>query len=165
MAVVTVRSQLITNINASPPVQNPAFLEGGIQRSTTGIVTVTSGDSIASQFKIARVYSWHRIRSIMMFNSAITSGAINLGLYRVDADGGAVVLANAYASALSIASASTAGGQLAASVRSLANQGQQIWQDAGYSTDPHYALDLVATLTAAAAATGQLIFDVGTVID
>ena len=165
MAVITARSTIVANTFASPPIQNPTVFENGRERCSVAVVGVTSGDSIGSVYKLARVFSWHRIRSIRMFNAAITSGAANFGLYRVDADGGAVVLANAYASAVSIASAQTTGTELAFSNRAISAMAQFIWQDAGLTADPHLPYDLCMTLTAAAAASGSVGFDIGFVID
>lgn len=165
MAVVTVRSQLITNIVASPPVQNPVTQENARQRTSAGVVTVTNGDSIASQYKLARVMSHWRIIGLRLFNAAITSGAGSLGLYRTDADGGAVVVAAAYASAISIASATTTGTELLFSARTIDKLTNLVWQDAALSADPRLAYDIVLTLTAAATATGLLALDLSFAVD
>lgn len=165
MAVVTVRSTLITNVVASPPVQNPVTQEAARQRSAAGVVTATNGDSIGSVYKFARVPTHARLQSIRLFNAAITSGAGNLGLYRTDADGGAVVSAACYASAISIASATTTGTELLFSARAIDKLTNLVWQDAGLTTDPRLVYDICLTLTAAAAATGFISLDLSYCID
>jgi len=165
MAVVTVRSQLITNIIASPRVQNPVTQENGRARSSAAVVTVTNGDSINSQYKLARVMSHWRLVGLRLFNAAITSGAANIGLYRTDDDGGAAVAAACYASAISIASATTTGTETLFSARTIDKLTALVWQDAGASADPRLAYDIVMTLTAAAAATGYVALDLAFVVD
>lgn len=165
MAVVTVRSNLVTNIAATPPLQNPVTQENARKRASACVATVTNGDSIASQYKMARVMSHWRLINLRLFNGAITSGAANLGLYRTDADGGAVVSAACYAAGASIASATTTGTELLFSARPINQLSNLIWQDAGLSADPKLAYDLVFTLTAAATATGFLVLDLNFCVD
>lgn len=165
MAVVNIQSALITNMNASPPVQNAVSIEGGRKRSTVGFVTVTNGDSIASTYRIARIMSHWRLQTLRMFNNAITSGAANIGLYRTVADGGALVLASPYGAAIAIATANLAGTELLFANRTLDQIGASVWQDAGLTADPRLAYDLVVTLTAAATATGILAFELGFCVD
>ncbi|CAB4166336.1 hypothetical protein UFOVP843_23 [uncultured Caudovirales phage] len=165
MAVVTVRSTIITNAIASPPVQNPVTQDGARQRSAAGVATVTNGDSIASIFKLVRVPSMARLQSLRLFNAAITSGAGNLGLYRTDGDGAAVVSVACYASAISIASATTTGTELLFSARTIDKLTNQVWQDAGLTADPRLFYDICLTLTAAAAATGLIALDLSYCVD
>lgn len=164
MAVVAVRSDLLQNTRGNLR-QNPSLLEGGIQRSTSAIITITNGDSIGSTYRLMQVPSWHRIRSILAYHGAATNTAINIGLYRTEADGGAVVVANAYADQRAISTNGFLGIQLRLQTSVFDKFTQQVWQDAGYSVDPRIMLDLVVTLSAAAASTNVVAFDVGTVID
>lgn len=164
MAVVAVRSDLLQNIRGNLR-QNPALVEGGIQRSTSMVISIANGDSIGSTYRLMQVPSWHRIRSILMYAGPVTGCSINIGLYRTEMDGGAVVLANAYVDQRAITANTFTGVQLAAQQRTQDKFGQQVWQDAGYATDPRLMLDLVVTLTAAAASNNTVAFDIGTVID
>ena len=167
MALVTVRSGLVSNIVASPPVQNSVMLENGRQRSSCSFVTVTNGDSIGSIYKMARVMSHWRIQSLRAVWGNITSGTASLGLYRTDQDGGALVLAAAYAAGQSIATANfaTGGLELFLQNRTIDKTIQQVWQDAGLAADPKLAYDLCFTLNAAATATAFLGLDAGFVVD
>lgn len=165
MAVVIVRSTLIANTIASPPVQNPVTQENGRQRSSAAVVTVTNGDSIGSVYRLARVFSHWRMQSLRMFNGSITSAAASLGLYRTEADGGALVLATAYANSQAVATANSTGLELMFHNRSIDKLVQTVWQDAGLTADPRLPYDLCLTLTAAATATGVIAFDVCFVVD
>lgn len=164
MAVVAVRSDILTNTRANLR-QNPSYIDGGIQRTTSMIISLSNGDSIGSVYRLMQIPSWARIRSIMMYTGPVTGCAINIGLYRTEADGGAVVLANAYVDQRSIASNTFTGVQLAVQQRTQDKFNQQVWQDAGYTTDPRLFLDLAVTLTAAAGGTNTTAFDIGWVMD
>jgi len=163
MAVVTVKSTAITNVDSTPIVQNKPQISRGKRMHSIGVVTVTSGDSIGSQYRFARLRSGDRVASITAFWGAITSAAMNLGVY--DVNGGAAVVSPnfatgaqaLFASAQSIASANTPGGaSLTYAVTSLANAEKRVWELLGFTADPGKEYDLTATLTAAATATAQL---------
>jgi hypothetical protein len=165
MSVVSKYSALVTNHNASPPVQNAVTVEGARQREIVATVAIASSDSATSVYRLARLMSHWRVSSIRVLNTAVTGAAINLGLRRIVADGGAAVADTAYASALSIATASATGTEAAYQNRSVANAAQNVWADAGLSSDPHLAYDLVAVLSADATAAGTLAVQVTYCID
>lgn len=165
MALVTVRSNLITNIVAVPPVQNIVTLENARKRASAAVVSVTNGDSIGSIYKLARVMSHWRLVNLRVFNGAVTSAAANLGLYRTDADGGAVVSAACYAAAVSLAAATTTGTEMLFAARTVDKLTALVWQDAGLTVDPRLAYDVCFTLTAAATATGFVAMDLDFCID
>lgn len=156
MAVVALKGANITNLDASPAVLPAVTLNGARVRSISDTIEITSGDSIASTIRMARVPSSATILSIKIFCDAITSAAADIGLYRTTQDGGAVVDADCYATAQSIASASVVGIETAFEVRDIANIQRRVWQDAAATSDPGLLYDIVATLTAAAAASGTL---------
>lgn len=163
MAVVTVKSTRISNAENVQQTNDSPVVNHGRKRSLCATVEVTNGDSIASKFILARVHSSWRITSIKLFCDAITSAAADIGLYQTSAfpnNGGAVVDADAYGSAVSIATANTTGIEVAYEARDIANIQRQVWQDAGATTDPVRFYELVATLTAAATATGTLSVEV-----
>ena len=91
MAVVTVKSTAITNVDATPIVQNTPLRHRGTRKHCVGTVAVANGNSIASQFRMCRVRSAARVVSLSIYCDAITSAAATLGLY--DVNGGAVVRA------------------------------------------------------------------------
>lgn len=165
MAVVNVKSTLLTNRDATPRVSNPSANDGARVRSKAFTVEVTNGDSIASTFRLCEVPSNARINSIRLFCDAITSAAADVGLYQTTVNGGAVVDADAYASAQSIAAASVVGIEVMFEARDIDKIANRVWQDAGLSTDPFRDFDIVATLTAAATASGTLSGIVEYVVD
>lgn len=156
MAVVTVKSGVITNRDASPPVSNASNVSGGVVKMIKGTVEVTNGDSIGSKYIFGQVPSNAVINSIRIFCDAITSAAGDIGLYQTTANGSAVLLATAYASAQSIASAIVVGTEVAHEARDIANIAKRVFEDGGLTTDPQRFYDIVLTLTAAATASGTV---------
>lgn len=155
MAVVAVKSTSITNRDAGT--QSPSYVNAANTRSTSDIVTVTNGDSIASVFRVVRIPSNARIKSVSLFCTAITSGAADVGLYQTATYGGAVVDADFFTAAQTIATASgginVMNGNLLSGANS-ANRNKRVWEILGLSSDPGREYDVALTLTAAAAATG-----------
>ena len=159
MAVVNTLTTVITNADASPIVLNKAQLSKGLIHTAVGTLEAVSGDSIGSTYRFARVRTSDRIASIKLYCDAITTCTADVGCYRTGADGGAVVDADCWGSAVSLASAITTGTEVqfeAAVVFEIAHIERQVWQVLGYATDPGYVVDIVLTLTAAAGSAGTI---------
>jgi hypothetical protein len=156
MAVVTISGTNVANLDAAPPVVNDVTIMGARVRSQVETVEVANGDSIGSTYRLGRIPSNATVLSIRLYCDAITSAAADIGLYQTAANGGAVVDADVYGSAVSLASASTTGIEVAFEARNVDKVRNKLWQDAGLAADPIRHYDLVATLTAAATATGTL---------
>ena len=156
MAVVTVKSSLITARDSG----GKSSLSTGPRRlyDQADTVEVTNGDSIGSKFILGSVPSSASMRELVVLCDAITSAAADFGLYRTTADGGAVVDVDLFASAQSIATAITTGTNVLHESGNLdvANLAKPLWQILGLTSDPQLMYDVVATLTAAATASGTL---------
>lgn len=165
MAVVTVKSGAITNRDASPRVATNASISRGVLKEAVGTAEGASGDSIASKYIMAQVPSNARISRVLLSNDAIsTAGATDVGVYRTTADGGAVVVAAAFASAVVLTSAQvnvdvtheadpTDGN---ANDFGLADTEKPLWQVLNLAADPKVQYDIVLTLTAALGGAGTL---------
>ncbi len=158
MAVVTTKSSAITNRDATPPVKNGMQLGPRSVYEQVATVEVANGDSIGSKLVLMSLPSNARMSALWLLCDAITSGAADFGIYRTTQDGGAVVDADCFASAQSIASAITTGTNILheSGVLDISEIEQPLWQILGLTADPNVMYDLVATLTAAAAAAGTL---------
>lgn len=156
MAVVTVKSSLITARDSG----GKSTLSTGPRRlyDQADTVEVTNGDSIGSKFILGSVPSSASMRELVVLCDAITAAAADVGLYRTTQDGGAVVDADLFGSAVSLATAITTGTNILheSGVLDIANLAKPLWQVLGLSSDPQLMYDVVATLTAAATATGTL---------
>jgi hypothetical protein len=156
MAVVDTKSAIITNRDATPPVANAAAIAAGNVRSWAATLELANGDSIGSTLRFGQVPSNARIHSIRVFCDAITSGAMDVGLYQTTANGSAVVDVDAYATAQSIASAITTGTEIMFEVRNIDKCANYVWQDGGLTADTGRFYDIVGTLTAATTAAGTV---------
>lgn len=151
MAVVTVKSTQITNRDATPRVLGNARSTGARVQRALGAVAIANGDSIGSKYLFCSVPSNALPSSLKVTNNAGgTVGTGDIGLYRTTEDGGAVVDADFFASALSVVSALTKSEQMYESgVITVANAEKPIWELLGLSADPKVVYDVVMTLTAA----------------
>lgn len=158
MAVVTVKSARITGRDSTPPVRGGLTLGPRRLYAEVATVEVTNGDSIASKFILATVPSHASMRELVIYCDAITSAAADFGVYRTTQDGGAVVDADAFGSAVSLATAITTGANILheSGVLDISEIEQPLWQILGLTVDPGIDYDIVATLTAAATASGTL---------
>jgi len=81
MAVVTTKSLSITNLDASPIVAN-AVGEGapGITRVVMDSITAVVGDSIGSIYRLCRIPTTAKIKSVYLYSPSITTGAGDIEL-------------------------------------------------------------------------------------
>jgi len=94
MAVVTLKSTVITNRDAVPAVINDNRLERGMVRQCRGYVSAANGDSSTSKYVCVSVPSKAVVSSVSLSCEALGgSAAADIGVYRNTSDGGAVVSA------------------------------------------------------------------------
>ena len=110
MAVVELKSTAITNADTASQKLNSTRLQEGRMKESVGTVAAANGDSIASIYRFARIPSGARVSEVILLCDAVTSGAGDVGLYDVPTvNAGAVVDADLFGSAVSIATAITTG--------------------------------------------------------
>lgn len=158
MAVVTTKSQAITNRDATPKVINDARVTKGDLVEAVGVAELASGDSIGSKIILCSVPSNARISQVLLSCDAIsTTGAADVGLYDTTENGGAAVDADFFASAQDLTSALTNSDVTHESgVFGIEDIEKPLWEALGLSADPHKDYDVVATLTAAAGGAGTI---------
>lgn len=154
MAVVAIKSATITARDAGQQVNS--FLGGASAESTTDLAAVVLGDSIASVYRLVRVPSNARMAAVSLFTTAITTCAGDVGLYQTAANGGAVVDADFFIAAQTLAAASSGISVIGGNVLAPANRGKRLWEALGLAADPIRDYDIAVTLTAAAGSAGTL---------
>jgi hypothetical protein len=157
MAVVAVKSTLITNADATPVVLNSPRVDGGSERVAVATAAITDTDSIASTYRMFRVPSNAVMTDLRIYSPDIgTTTITDIGLYA--ADGGAVADADFFASALSLKDGALNGVDVLheAAVFTIANSGKELWDALALTSDPGVFYDVTLTLTAAADATGTV---------
>jgi hypothetical protein len=163
-AVVAVSSAPITNTNAIPVVLNRANIARGRILHSRGYCALVSGDSIGSTYRFTRIKSNDLVQAVLLDCDAVTTCAADFGLYQTAPNGGAVVDADFFASAQSLASALRATDITRESgVITLANMEKRVWELLGLSADPQREYDVAATLTAAAGSAGNVTLQVNVV--
>lgn len=159
MAVVTRKSGPITNRDATPRVINNAGVANGRMHGWTGTVETVNGDSIASTYIIGSVPSNAVGIELELWSDDIgTTTVADFGLYKSTADGGAVVDADFFGSAVSLKDGAVAGTRIEheSAVYDPDDVEKPLWQALGLTSDPNLWYDVVATLTAAADAAGTI---------
>lgn len=165
-------STAITNRDAVPQVQsNRALVKGQLFRAVAKF-EIAAADGDGSTLRIVNLPSNCIVTSIKIFNDAITgSTSWDVGLYRTTQDGGAVVDADLFASAVDI-NAGLEGTELrfeAGTTGPIDYIEYRLWQlaDLGaatYTADPGYEFDLVATANTIGSAAGTIIFMVDYIV-
>jgi len=159
MAVVAVKSTLVTNADALPAVLNNPRVDGGFERIEVATVAITSGDTTASTYRMFRVPSNAVMTDLRIYSPDIgTTTIADIGLYRTAKDGGAVQDADFFASALSLKDGALNGTDVLheAAVFTIANSGKELWDALGLTSDPSVFYDVALTLTGDADATGTV---------
>jgi hypothetical protein len=155
MAVVALKSTVITNATASPVVPNQSTNQSGRLRESQALFTITSGNSVGSTYRLFRIKSSDRVSLIRLYSPDIgTAGTLDIGLYdKNDVNSGAVVDADFFASAVVTNAGALNGSDLtfeaAAAGGLIANAEKRIWECLGLSADPFKEYDVVATLATA----------------
>jgi len=140
MAVdTTLKSTAITNREASPRVINNVGIGApGIVRAVQGYyAAVPASLSATSVIRMCEIDAFAVVHSITFASAAQTAGKFDIGIYKTNADGGAVVDQDFFATAVDCASAVVLTDETNESTtNTIAKQNQPLWQAAGVSTAP-----------------------------
>lgn len=157
MAVVNTKSTSITNVDAGD--LNPDYQTRGPLRESIATLEAVAADSVGSTYRFSRVWSGWRVADVILDSDDIgTTGAADFGLYRTAGDGGAVVDADFFASAVVLNGGALANTNITheSGVVDLPNYGKRLWEQLGLSADPGLWYDVAATLTGIADAGGTI---------
>ncbi|TXG77636.1 hypothetical protein E6Q11_02585 [Candidatus Dojkabacteria bacterium] len=159
MAVVNLKSAPITNRDATPQVKNNSNVEGGFVREVVATVETTAADSSASTYRFFQIPSNARMSILRLYSDDMgTTGLADFGLYQTTQNGGAVVDADFFGSAVDLNAAAINGTDITheSVVIDPAEVEQMIWQQLGLSSDPKIFYDVTATLTQATVSAGTI---------
>lgn len=155
MAVEAKKSTSITNVDAGD--LNPDYKSRGVLREAVETIELASGDSIASTYRMVRVWSGWRVSDIIVDSDDIGTTTVgDIGLYRTASDGGAVVDADFFASALVLNAGALSNTNVTheSGVVNIDKKDKRLWEQLGLTADPGVWYDVTLTLTAAADAAG-----------
>lgn len=152
MGIVTTKSTVVGNRDASPAVINDGRLERGSLRSSVGSVLVGAADSATSFYPLCPVPSTAIIRDILATAVAgMTTFAVNIGVFLNTKASGGVALGTPaftgsgtyFASAFSMATAQARVSVVNQSgTNVLTKKEQPLWQAIGMAADPGGTLDI-----------------------
>jgi len=163
MAVVTVKSQQITDRDASPRVPVNGRISGGAIKRAVGAVTLTNGDSIGSIYIAVSVPSNAVVSSVKVTSPDIgTTTAADVGVYQTTQNSNTVVDANFFATALVLNAGAITKSEVAfqSGVYTMANAEKPLWEALGLSADSQRDYDIAMTATGAVNGTGVAILEV-----
>jgi hypothetical protein len=162
MADDSKKSGSITDIDSTPALRPGSWKHGGTVKKYAGTLEAADLASVGTIYRFFRIGSWMRVDSIILANDAMSAGAVDIGLYKPTIEGGTVVDADFFASAVSVASAakSTNGTNVTVEADSTAmnidKAEKRVWEVLGLTTDPNLEYDVAATITTAFGAAGTL---------
>lgn len=156
---LTLKSNAITNREASPRVaNNPGIGGASRERFVQGFYSsVPASLSITSVIRMVEVPAHAIVKEIKFASAAQTAGAFDVGVYRTNADGGAVVDQDFFATAVDCASAVALTDVTNESgTNTIAKQNQPLWQALGVATSPAPGTmyDIALTVAGTAVTTG-----------
>lgn len=146
---LTLKGTAIANREATPSVlNNPGLGEGAVAKVAVGhLASVTASLSGTSVIRLVSVPSNAVVTGLEFQSAAQGGGTFNVGVYRTNDDGGAVVDEDFFATAIAVTSAVAQTNILNESTtNTIAKQSQQIWEALGMSADPKSMLDIALTV-------------------
>lgn len=172
MSVVTIKSTLITNRDATPKALTDGFISAGQLTQSYGWVFTGAADSAGSAYPMVQVPSSARVSALSLINTTLgNSSVIDVGIWYPTTipTGGGAFLSSALAGTL-ISSSSfrpamlgdTANTvplelQLNTTARMGANyQEMPLWQMIGLASDPEISLDIGISVRVAVATAGYV---------
>lgn len=158
MAVVNTKSTLITNKEALPATMSKAELAGNYVKCPVAALEVAAADSDGSVYRFWTVRSSDRVHRLSLLNDAITAGtSYDFGLYDTAGNGGAVVDADLFASAVDLSSGRTTDTDILNEALDIDKSEKQIWELLGLSADPGKEYEVCATANTVGSAAGTIV--------
>lgn len=148
MGTSAVKSTSITNLDATTAIRGNSWVHGGGAKHYAGTVETVLADGTGSTYRFFRVGSWMRCINLSLFNDALSVGTVNVGLWKPAVEGGAVVDADFFASAVSVVAAANGTNITYESANAATNMGidqaeKRIWEVLGLTADPNVEYDVV----------------------
>lgn len=148
--MATVNSTWIGNAVATPAVATNSNQSAGRLFSAKSVATVSASQASSDVIRLVRVPSNARVDAVLLSTGdATTGGAINIGVWQTAGNGGTVVDADLFASALALT-----GGPFNRSDQTwesgeytYAESCLPLWQVLGLTSDPNREYDIAAEVS------------------
>jgi hypothetical protein len=160
MANSEIETTQITNSEARPQVFNSAAHVHGKQRVCSGTFETTTGLDAGDIVALCRLPAQASVKSIMLYLDALSSGAVDVGLYTgADSSNLTVADVDAYAAAVAIGGGANATGlEVAFEARDIANINKLVYEDCADSLGDFSEYFLCMTVTTDLGAAGTCSF-------
>lgn len=158
MAVVNTKSTIVTNADAAPVDLTAATISHGRVREQVAKVEVAAADDDASVYRLFRVWSSWRISTLQIAADALdSSAAYEIGVYQTAENGGAVVDADEFGSAVAMETALAMTDVIfEAAATEIDKIEMPLWERIGEAADTKRWYDICATATTAGVAAGTI---------
>lgn len=143
------KSTHITNATATPVVFTNAAKSNGDLKEAIGVVTPAADQAGNDILRMFRVPSNARISELLLCAAdATTGGAIDIGVYETNENGGAVVDRDLFASALALTGGPFENTDVTfeSDEYTYAESEKPLWEVLGLSADPHKDYDICCTV-------------------
>jgi len=148
--MANVNSTWITNAVATPPVLTNASVSKGELKEAVGVATVSASQASGDTIRFVRVPSNARVSEVLLSTGdATTAGAVNIGVWQTANNGGAVVDADLFASALALTGGpfNNSDQTFESGEYTYAESALPLWSVLGLSADPGIEYDIVAQVS------------------
>lgn len=172
MGVVTLKSNAITNRDATPKVLTDALISGAATNQAYGWVFTGSADSAASNYKLCQVPSEARLASLDFVNGALGSGCVldvaawyptafqsGGGAFLAQSLTGTLISSSTFTTQITGNTANTTFAQLMITTGTQASPNyweQPLWALLGLASDPECVVDLGFSVRIAVATAGYI---------
>lgn len=158
MAVANTKSNIVTNADATPVDLSNTFINHGRLREQVAKVEVAAADDDGSVYRLFRVWSGWRISTLEVAGDALTSGtAFEVGVYQTAENGGAVVDADEFASAVDLSSATALTDKTYEAVATEIDKIEMpLWERIGETADTKRWYDIALTATTVGSVAGTI---------
>jgi hypothetical protein len=148
--MANVNSTWITNAVATPAVLTDASKSVGTLREASSAATTANNQAQNDTVRLVRVPSNARISQVLFSAAdASTAGAINVGIWQTAENGGAVVDADLFASALDLTGGPFENSDITfeSDEYTYAESAKPLWEVLGLSADSNRDYDVVAEVS------------------
>ena len=176
MAVVTLDSAVLTGLNTAPITAAQAGRGGpALPRRVSDFITVNSGDSIASTYRLCRLPTFAKVKSVIVASMVATAGSADINIAFSDSTFDGTSAANQG----TVPQMAAANNKLFGAAVSLVGTGQKVdctflnttnypvnsptlslWEVLGYATNPGGMFDIFLKVTTAITTGGLIYIDV-----
>lgn len=148
--MANVNSTWIANAVATPKVSTDSSKSVGQMFEASSAATVSATQTANDTIRLVRVPSNARISQVLLCtDDATTAGAINIGVWQTADNGGAVVDADLFASALALTGGpfNNSDQTFESGEYTYAESAKPLWEVLGLTSDPNRDYDVVAEVS------------------